>query len=228
MIDLTFFNGKNIFVFDAFGTLFKASEIDDELKVIAGSQTNSLLALWRRKQLEYSWLLNQMGQYVPFHQVTKDALDYSMRYHQLTDDIIFKMLLPIYDNPSLIKGAKEILELLKKQQKQVCILSNGTRKMLNMGVQIAGIESLIDHIFSVDDIAIYKPHPSVYEMAVNQLKVPKEELLFFSSNQWDVSGASTYGIDAVWINQYQEVPESLPFGNVYEVSSLSDLLKIEF
>ena len=100
--------------------------------------------------------------------------------------------------------------------------------MLNMGVQIAGIEPLIDHIFSVDDIAIYKPHPSVYEMAVNQLKVPKEELLFFSSNQWDVSGASTYGIDAVWINQYQEVKESLPFGNVYEVSSLSDLLKIEF
>lgn len=227
MTDLTFFNGKNIFIFDAFGTLFKASEIDDELKVIAGSKTNSLLALWRRKQLEYSWLRNQMGKYVPFHQVTKEALDYSMRLHQLKDKRIYEILLPIYDNPGLIEGAKEVLDLLKKQQKKVCILSNGTRKMLNNGVKIAGIESRIDQIFSVDDIAIYKPHPSVYKMAVDQLKAPKEELLFFSSNQWDVSGASTFGIDAVWVNQYQEVQESLPFGKVFEVSSLSALLDFD-
>jgi 2-haloacid dehalogenase len=223
MTDIKDFNRKNVFVFDAFGTLFKASEIDVELKTIAGAQTENLLALWRRKQLEYSWLRNQMSQYVPFHQVTKEALDFSMRFHGLKDERIFEILLPIYDHPGLIDGAKEVLDLLKEQQKTVCILSNGTRKMLNNGVQIAGVEHLIDYIFSVDDIGIYKPHPSVYGMAIDQLNAPKEELLFFSSNQWDVSGASTFGIDSVWVNQYQEVKESLPFGNVFEISSLLDI-----
>ena len=220
----TYFNAKKVFVFDAFGTLFKTAEIGDALKNIAGEKTNNLLDLWRRKQLDYSWLRNQMGQYVPFHQVTREALDFSMRRHQLNDDRIFEILLPIFNHPGLIEGAKEVLEMLKEEQKKVCILSNGTRDMLNNGVQIAGIASLIDHLFSVDDIQTYKPHPAVYEMAIDQLNQPKESFLFFSSNQWDVSGASIYGMDAIWINQYQETKEALPFGNVEEVASLKDLL----
>ena len=225
MVKVKDFNRKTTFVFDAFGTLFKASEIDDELKNIAGDQTESLIRLWRRKQLEYSWLRNQMKAYVPFHQVTKEALDFSMRAHQLKDDRIFEILLPIYDQPGLIMGAKEALEFLNKQQKIICILSNGTREMLDNGVQKAGVANLIDHIFSVDDIGIYKPNPEVYQMVLGQLNLPKEDFLFFSSNQWDVSGASTFGIDSVWVNQYRETKENLPFGNVFEISSLFDIVK---
>lgn len=215
---------KSIFIFDAFGTLFKTSEIDDELQQIAKDKTENLISIWRKKQLEYSWLRNQLNQYVPFSQVTKEALDFSMRANGLKNPRIFDLLLPIYDSPSLVKGAFEGLNFLKEKNKTVCILSNGTMAMLENGVRKTGIENMVDHIFSVDEIQIYKPRKEVYQMAMDKLNASVNELLFFSSNQWDVSGASMFGWDTVWVNQYDEVQEGLPFGNVLEIGSLRDLI----
>ena len=95
--------------------------------------------------------------------------------------------------------------------------------MLNNGVALTGIKNDVDAILSVDDIGIYKPRPAVYQMALNKLGATVEELIFFSSNQWDVSGASVFGLDACWINQYGETREGLPFGSVAETSSLKEL-----
>ncbi len=215
---------KSVFLFDAFGTLFKASEIGEELQRIAGEKTKSLVNIWRRKQLEYTWLRNQMKCYVPFNQVTKEALDYSLRLHGFSNERIAEILLPIYDSPSLINGAFDLLNNLKKKGKTVCILSNGTRAMLHNGVEKTGISHLVDYIFSVDDIGIYKPEPAVYQMAVDNLKKPMNELVFFSSNQWDVAGASVFGLDSVWVNQYGEKKEGLPFEKVMEVDGLSSLI----
>ena len=92
--------------------------------------------------------------------------------------------------------------------------------MLDNGVQLTGIQDDVDHILSVDDIGIYKPRPAVYQMALDKLGSTIEELIFFSSNQWDVSGASIFGLDACWINQYGEPKEGLPFGAVVETNSL--------
>jgi len=194
------FSKKEYFIFDAFGTLFQTSAINDELKAIAGDKVDALLQTWRRKQLEYSWLRNQMDAYVPFHQVTKEALDFSMRKHGLRHPQLFDLML-IYNQPSLIDGAFEALNFLKEKNKTVCILSNGTRTMLENGVKKTGIENIVDHLFTVDDIQIYKPRKEVYQMALSQLGVFANDVLFFSSNQWDVSGASTFGLDSVWVNQ---------------------------
>ncbi|MEZ4955145.1 MAG: haloacid dehalogenase type II [Saprospiraceae bacterium] len=217
---------KSHFLFDAFGTLFKTSEIGEELKQIAGSNTETLLIVWRRKQLEYTWLRNQINQYAPFHQVTQEALDYSMRLHGLSDKRIPEILLPIYNSPTLIDGAFDLLKQLKSQGKTVCILSNGTRSMLDNGVVKTGISEFVDHIFSVDDIGVYKPDPAVYQMAVNALVRPIGELAFFSSNQWDVSGASVFGLDCVWVNQYGETKEKMPMGETMEVGSLKSVLSL--
>ena len=214
---------KQFFVFDAFGTLFKTSEVKAELTKIAGDKTDNLINVWRSKQLQYTWLRNEMNQYQPFSTVTKEALDYSMRLNGITDEKVFDILLPLYDTPSLIEGAKSLLKALKDNGKTIAILSNGTRSMLDNGVQLTGIQYYVDHILSVDDIGVYKPRPAVYQMALDKLDATVEELIFFSSNQWDVSGASVFGLDACWINQYGETKEGLPFGSVVETKSLKEL-----
>ena len=214
---------KKYFVFDAFGTLFKTSEIKSELTKIAGDKTENLLNIWRSKQLQYTWLRNEMNQYQPFSTVTKEALDYSMRVNGIVDKKVFDILLPLYDTPSLINGVANLLKTLKTNGKTVAILSNGTMSMLNNGVQLTGIKTYMDAILSVDTIGVYKPKPAVYQMALDKLGASIEELIFFSSNQWDVSGASVFGLDACWINQYGEVQEGLPFGEVVEVGSLLEV-----
>ena len=203
--------------------MFKTSEVKAELTKIAGDKTDNLINVWRSKQLQYTWLRNEMNQYQPFSKVTKEALDYSMRLNGITDEKVFDILLPLYDTPSLIEGAKSLLKALKDNGKTIAILSNGTRSMLDNGVQLTGIQYYVDHILSVDDIGVYKPRPAVYQMALDKLSATVEELIFFSSNQWDVSGASVFGLDACWINQYGETKEGLPFGSVVETKSLKEL-----
>jgi len=179
------FSKKEYFIFDAFGTLFQTDSVDEEIKKIVGDKLGSLMEVWRRKQLEYSWLRNQMDAYVPFNQVTKEALDFSIRKNGLRHPQLFDLML-IYNEPSLIDGAFEALNFLKEKNKTVCILSNGTRAMLENGVKKTGIKNIVDHLFTVDDIQIYKPRKEVYQMALSQLGAFANEVLFFSSNQWDV------------------------------------------
>ena len=215
---------KKYFVFDAFGTLFKTSEVKEALTEIAGDKTDNLLQVWRSKQLQYTWLRNEMNQYEPFSTVTKEALDYSMRLNGISDEKVFDILLPLYDTPSLINGVETLLKTLKANAKMVAILSNGTPSMLENGVQLTGIAPYVDAILSVDTIGVYKPKPAVYQMVLDQLQTTIDELVFFSSNQWDVSGASIFGLDACWINQYGETKEGLPFGNVVELGSLLEVV----
>lgn len=222
-MDIQDISNKKCFVFDAFGTLFKTSEVKAELTKITGNKTDLLIHTWRSKQLQYTWLLSEMNQYQPFSTVTRNALDYSMRLNGITDKKVFDILLPLYDTPQLIDGAKTLLKTLKDNGKTVAILSNGTRSMLDNGVQLTGIQYYVDQILSVDDIGIYKPRPAVYQMALDQLNTNTTDLIFFSSNQWDVSGASMFGLDACWINQYGETKEGLPFGSVVETKSLRAL-----
>ena len=192
---------KNVFLFDAFGTLFKTADFQSELAKLIGEKTDALVTVWRQKQLQYSWLRNAMGQYQPFDIVTKEALDFSMQQHGISNPRIYDVLLPLYQHPILLPGVIDLFHALKNLDKRVGILSNGTPAMLQNGVEFTGIKDLVDFIISVDEIKIYKPRPEVYQMALRKIGVPTEQLLFFSSNQWDISGASVFGLDTCWINQ---------------------------
>lgn len=221
----SFILSKQYFIFDAFGTLFKTSNFDEALQNLVGAKANSLVETWRTKQLQYTWLYNQMGTYLPFDEITEKALDYSLKTHQLKDNGVSELLLPIYYSPRLTSGAKSLLEELKRLNKTATILSNGTPKMLSNGIVQTDLKALIYKAISVDTIKIYKPDPQVYQMALDELQADKSNCLFFSSNQWDVAGASSFGLDAVWVNQYQQVKEPLPYGQVWEVQQLSQILK---
>ena len=59
-----------------------------------------------------------------------------------------------------------MLERLKAAGMKTAILSNGTPKMLDSAVDGAGLRHLIDEILSVEEVGVYKPHRSVYQLAV--------------------------------------------------------------
>ncbi len=222
---MEFIRHKTVFIFDAFGTLFRTVNFAEDLTQLVDNNADSLVQLWRQKQLEYTWLYNQMQQYEPFNVITKKALLHSMRVHNITNPKVLDLLLPIYDNPMLIDGAKEALTFLKGERKKIAILSNGTLEMLQNGVRSTEIETLVTQLISVNSIQNYKPNPKVYQYALEQLKTTTEQSLFFSSNQWDVAGASTFGLDAIWVNQYGQVQEPLPYRKVWEIGGLRELVQ---
>jgi len=94
--------------------------------------------------------------------------------------------------------------------------------MLQSGIKNAKADHLIDHIFSVEQIKVYKPNEKVYQMAMSGLNLFEDEMLFFSGNQWDIAGAATYGLQTVWVNRHNNPKEQLPNAK-YTISSLSEI-----
>ena len=212
-------------VFDAYGTLFDVHSAAAQHQKKLGDKAQAVSTMWRTKQLEYTWLRSLMQRYVNFSQVTRDALDYALESHGIADESLRQDLLNAYQQLSCYPEVPETLQKLKQQGLGTAILSNGSFEMLEAGVRNSGLKELLDGVFSVETIRIFKPDPQVYQLAVDQLGCDPQEILFFSSNAWDVSGSATFGFQAVWVNRFGQAPERLPGNPVLEIKSLDVVLK---
>lgn len=210
-------------VFDAYGTLFDASAAAKANREALGDKTDQLAQLWRTKQLEYTWLRSLMGRFQSFWQVTGDALDYSMASLKIEDVVLRAKLMSAYFELAAYPEVKETLRTLKQKSLKCAILSNGERSMLTAAARNADIIASLDAIYSVDKLEIFKPHPSVYQLAVDGLRVEPHEICFMSSNAWDVAGAANFGFRVVWVNRFGQEPERLDRGAERMISDLSAL-----
>ena len=197
-------------VFDAYGTLFDVNAAAAQCRDALGGKADELSALWRTRQLEYTWLRSLMQEYVEFWQVTGDGLDYALASLGIEDDTLRQRLMDIYMRLDAYPEVKDVLTALKVGGLKTAILSNGSPKMLSSAVENAGINEVLDDTFSVDSIGIYKPHPSVYQMAVDGLGVNAERICFMSSNAWDAAAAANFGFRVVWVNRFGQPQERIP------------------
>ena len=187
-------------VFDAYGTLFDVHSVIRRCEQLFPGRGESLSQLWRSKQLEYTWLRSLMGRYQDFESVTRAALDYACRSLTLKfDDLTCQLLMDEYRHLSPYPEVRSVLQSLPGGK--LAILSNGSPDMLHALVRNAGLLALFHAVLSVDLVRIFKPHPSVYQLAVDRLGVPREEIAFVSSNYWDASGATSFGFRTFWINR---------------------------
>ncbi len=210
-------------VFDAYGTLFDVNAAAAQCRDALGGKADELSALWRTRQLEYTWLRSLMQEYVEFWQVTGDGLDYALAALGIEDDALRKRLMDIYMDLDAYPEVKDVLTALKAGGIKTAILSNGSPKMLASAVENAGIEDVLDDTFSVDSIGIYKPHPSVYQMAVDGLDVEAGRICFMSSNAWDAAAAANFGFRVVWVNRFGQPQERIPGDPEHEITTLEAL-----
>ncbi|PIW26341.1 MAG: haloacid dehalogenase type II [Rhodospirillales bacterium CG15_BIG_FIL_POST_REV_8_21_14_020_66_15] len=211
-------------VFDAYGTLFDVAAAAAHCKDDLGDKMAPLAAMWRDKQLSYTWLRSLMGEYVDFWRVTQDGLDYSLAALGIDGEPALRQkLLDLYFKLDAYGEVKDVLTALKGAGLKTAILSNGAPAMLKAAVDNANIGGLLDDVLSVEDLGIYKPHPSVYQLAVDRLGVAAERICFMSSNAWDAAGAGTFGFKVVWVNRFKQPPERLPGAIVTEIDSLRSL-----
>ena len=209
-------------VFDAYGTLFDVHSGVARLRARVGEQAEALSQLWRTKQLEYTWLRALMARHVDFWQVTGDALDYALARTGV-DAAVREPLMAAYRSLDAYPEVPDVLRRLREGGLKTAILSNGEPEMLAAGARSARIDDLLDAVLSVEEVGIFKPHPKVYQLAVDRLGVAAEGIAFQSSNAWDVHGAATFGLRTVWINRFGMPPERLPGAAEHELRDLSGL-----
>ena len=202
-------------VFDAYGTLF---DVHAAARIAAGEPGREALAAlwprlaadWRTKQLEYTWLRAVMGAHADFWQVTQDGLDWAMAAAGLADPDLRARLLALYRELPAYPEVPGMLSALKAAGRQVAILSNGTPGMLADATASAGIGPQMDAVLSVEEVGVFKPDARVYGLVGPRLGVAPQDVLFVSSNGWDVAGAGRFGFRTVWVNRAGEPEDRLP------------------
>jgi 2-haloacid dehalogenase len=223
MCQQSFFHGVKACVFDAYGTLFDFNSAVSRHRERLGSAADSVSALWRTKQLEYTWLRSLMGRHADFWQVTQDALDYALEAAAVSDLELRKAIVNTYLELDCYPDVKGTLEKLKAGGLQLVILSNGTPAMLEAAVKSSGLTDLINGILSVEEVGIYKPDPRVYGLAVDRLGLQAKQIAFMSANSWDAVGAANYGLRVAWVNRFGQRRERLPSQPDLEINSLAYL-----
>ena len=210
-------------VFDAYGTLFDFAAAARGCREVLGGRIDQLTSLWRDKQLQYTWLRALQGRHADFWQVTGDALDFALETLGLDDPQLRARLMDLYLGLDVFPEVPAMLQRLKAAGLKTAILSNGSRDMLDAVVNKAGIGGFLDAVLSVEAVGVYKPHPKVYQLAVDRLAIPTGAISFQSSNAWDAYAASAFGIRVVWCNRYGQRSERLPGKPDREIASLAEL-----
>lgn len=213
-------------VFDAYGTLFDFASATARCRDDLGPAGDRLTALWRDKQLQYTWLRAVQGRHADFWQVTGDALDFALETLGIDDSALRERLMSLYLSLETFPEVPTMLAALKAAGMRTAILSNGSPRMLAFLVNRAGIGDRFDHVLSVEEVGVYKPDPKVYQLAVDRLGVAPDAISFQSSNAWDAYGASAFGMRVVWCNRYGQMREWLPGAPDREVGSLADLPRL--
>ncbi len=214
--------GVRACVFDAYGTLFDFASAAARCPDIPEDRRQALTALWRDRQLQYTWLRTLEDRYADFWQVTGDALDFALDNLGLSPSL-HERLMELYLGLEPFPEVPAVLAKLRERSFRTTILSNGTPAMLEALVKRSGLEAMFDAVLSADAVGAFKTHPDVYQYALDSLDLPASAIAFQSSTAWDAHGASDFGMRVVWCNRYGQRRERLPGSPDFEIKTLAEL-----
>ncbi len=214
------------FVFDAYGTLFDVHAAIGRHRSAIGPDAGRLSELWRTKQLEYGWTLTLAGHYADFWTLTGRALDFALARFPNVDRALKPKLLDAYLSLDAYPDARAMLQELKRRGERTAILSNGSPQMLAAAVEASRLGAALDHVLSVDPLRMYKPRPEVYRLVTDAFAISPDDIVFVSSNRWDVMGAASVGFRTLWVNRAnapQEYGDHPPHAVLSDLRALLDV-----
>ncbi|GAW17191.1 hypothetical protein ANO14919_066440 [Xylariales sp. No.14919] len=204
--------GKRVVIaFDLYGTLLSTESIAGELAGLYGEdRAQSLAALWRRYQLEYTWRINSMGRYRSFSEITRSALAHAVAELGLTlaaNDA--DKLMRAYDALHVFPEIPGAMRLLRENRAAVdaYVFSNGTDDMVGNSVrtspELGPHADLFRSLITVDSLKCFKPDPRTYAHLVEQSgkKGRLGDVWVVSANPFDVVGAKAAGLKTAFIDR---------------------------
>jgi 2-haloacid dehalogenase len=216
-------------VFDAYGTLFDVYSIGALAERLFPGKGTPLAELWRDKQIEYTRLRTMCATYKPFWEVTQDALIFSCKKLRLDLSLDAQnMLMGQYARLQAFPENLAVLRQLQSMRLKLAILSNGNPQMLSAAVEAAGMQNLFSHILSVDAVKKFKTAPEAYQMGPDVFGLSAKNILFVSSNGWDVCGAAWFGYTTFWVNRSDSPLEELgvqPDATGADMNALLEFIK---
>lgn len=211
------------YAFDAYGTVFDVHAAIHRHRAAIGPDAEAFSALWRVKQLEYSWTRTLMGRYRDFWLLTGEALDFCFARFPAVPRALRPALLEAYFTLDAFADARLAVERVKAAGRRAVIFTNGTRAMAEAAAASAGLAAVFDEIVSVEDIGRFKTVPETYRLVHERLALETGAVALVSSNRWDVAGATAFGMPAIWVNRAGLPDEYADLPPVRTIGALAEL-----
>ena len=182
--------------------------------------------LWRDKQLEYSFRRSMMNQYEPFYTCTSNALDYCIEAFgvNITRDQHFSLIKRYQTLPAYKDVMPCLSSISERSDIKIYALTNGPLEDVERLFEDVAINQYFKDIISVDEIQKYKPDPMVYQHFLDRTNARATDSWLISGNAFDVIGASSYGMNSIWIKRTDQ-QQMDPWGGrpTHTIQSMSEL-----
>ncbi len=183
--------------FDLFGTLVSLAPLDEACDRLAPGRGGEIAARWRARQLEASWLRTAMERWADFDVVTRDALAATLEQLDIAAPPDLEAVAGAFVDLPLAEGAADAVRAIRDAGVATGVLTNSSRRTLERIA--ARLDLRLDHLLSVDAARRFKPHPSVYQLAVDATGLPAARIGFVTANGWDAAGAGAFGLRVAWL-----------------------------
>lgn len=124
-----------------------------------------------------------------------------------------KLIYLTYHYSSLNKNVVNLIKILKKNYKIVC-LSNHAKEWFENDARRFRLNKLFAKIFVSYKLGIDKPHPAAYHVVLKSLKVNPEECLFIDDLQRNTEVAKQLGMQVIHFNNYSQLKKHLKSFNI--------------
>ena len=219
-----------LIAFDAYGTLLDVYSMGVLAEDLFPGHGQSLTILWRDRQIEYTRLITMSDptgstHYQSFWDLTIAALRFSCKRLALPlSQGHEEQLMGQYAKLSAFPECQATLHQIKKAGIATAVLSNGNQAMLSKALEANQLDTLLDKVLSVDEVRQFKVSPASYGLLTSLFACEPKDILFVSSNAWDVIGAGWFGLNTFWVNR-----QNLPFEEIgpkptYTGANLNDVL----
>jgi 2-haloacid dehalogenase len=115
-----------------------------------------LVATWRTRQFEYTWLRTAMHRYADFWAVTEEALVFAANAARVDLSALQRArLMDAYLHLGAYPDVRPALTALRVTGLRLAILTNLSPRMLEAAVASAGLADLFEHRLSTDAVRTY-------------------------------------------------------------------------
>ncbi len=181
---------------------------------------------WRGRQRieQYQDNLYMLG-HSGYLETCRRSFVYCLRLHGVDfepGDV--ERFMAVYNDLRPFEDAVQGLQkLVDSGQFGLVVLSNGEQSYLErMAANNVGIP--FDHVISVEQAGVFKPHPAVYRTATRILGKAPGEIMMVSSHSFDVTGARASGFRAGYVNRYNLPNEESVYLPDFEVANFHELV----
>ena len=191
---------RKIVVFDIIGTCFSLEKPRQQL--IELGAPNYALELWFAQTLRDAFALSHAGGYQPLKEVLQAELPRTLKSLKIdVSSSQASQVMNTFKELDLQPKAKEALEILSQANKKIVALTNGSKDSTHTLLKRAGVEKYFSEVYSVDAIALTKPHPDVYKMI--KANNPSDVWLI-AAHAWDIAGAKRVGMKTAFVSQLEK------------------------